>query len=84
MKYVDKKIPLIIRGAAKSFPAFSKWSIQFFRETPEIAKMAVQVDRDKKELNNISDFRHMKLTKFLDRFQTEELFLVEGIQKPMQ
>ena len=46
--------------------------------------MGVSVDRDKKELRNISDYRHMKFSKFLDRFQTEELYLVDGVKKQLQ
>ena len=47
-------------------------------------KMGVSVDRDKKELNNITDYRHMSFSKFLDRFQKEELYLVDGVKKQLQ
>eukprot|EP00794_Sanderia_malayensis_P009009 gene9009-9973_t len=82
--YVDKKVPFIIRGAAKALPAFAKWSESYFRSDPEIAKLKVSVDSDKKQLDNISNFRHMPFTTFLDRFKEEELFLVDGIKAPLQ
>ena len=81
---MDKKIPFVIHGAAKSFPAFTKWNDAYFRGTPEIANMYVSVDRDKKELPNISDYRHMKFEKFLDKFQKKEMYLVDGVKKPLQ
>eukprot|EP00795_Rhopilema_esculentum_P009058 gene9058-16704_t len=82
--YVDKKRPFIIYGAAKSSPAFTKWTHAYFKGNPEIANMHVSVDKDKKELNNISDYRHMKFGKFLDRFQSEEMYLVDGVKKQLQ
>lgn len=81
---MDKKIPFVIQGAAKSFPAFAKWNDAYFRGTPEIANMHVSVDRDKKELPDISDYRHMKFEKFLNNFQKKELYLVDGVKKPLQ
>ena len=83
-KYVDQKLPLIILGGVKTSPAFTKWSNSYFRQNPEIMKMGVSVDRDKKELNNITDYRHMTFSKFLDRFQKEELYLVDGVKKHLQ
>ena len=56
----------------------------YFKQKPEIMNMGVSVDRDKKELHNISDYRHMKFSKFLDRFQSEELYLVDGVKKQLQ
>ena len=83
-KYVDQKLPFIIRGGAKSSPAYTKWSVSYYRQHPEILEMGVSVDRDKKELNNITDYRHMKFAKFLDRFQKDELYLVDGVKKQLQ
>ena len=83
-KFVDQKLPFIIRDGAKSSPAFTKWNDAYFKSNPEISNMAVSVDNDKKELNNISDYRHMKFAKFLDHFRKEEMYLVDGVKKQLQ
>lgn len=84
VKFVDNKQPFIVHGGAKSSPAFTRWNDAYFRSNPEIMNMGVSVDRDKKELNNISDYRHMKFGRFLDRFQKEEMYLVDGVKKQLQ
>lgn len=81
--YVDKKIPLIIHGAATIFPGYTKWSQDYFRKSPDINSMLVSVDRDKKEIHNITDYRHMKFEKFLNRFQKDELYLVDSVKPPL-
>ncbi len=84
IKYVDKKVPVVIRGAAKQSPAFLNWNDAYFRKNPDIVSMHVSVDRDKKELPNITDYRHMKFKAFLDRYKSEELYLVDGVKPPLQ
>ncbi|XP_014476250.1 PREDICTED: jmjC domain-containing protein 7 isoform X2 [Dinoponera quadriceps] len=92
-EFVSKNIPLVIRGAVKYWPAVSKWSIPYLRETFGDEEISVAVtpngyaDAIVKADNAVEEFfvmpeeRNLTMSKFLDGLEYPREDSIFYIQK---
>ncbi|CAK8680367.1 unnamed protein product [Clavelina lepadiformis] len=76
-KYVKHGRPVLFKGAAKSFPSFKTWQgDSHLRE--KYGEWFIEVEEGKKE-NRSWGTEQMTFAEFLDRYKTEDIYLVQDI-----
>ena len=70
--------PVIFKGAAKSFPAFTKWTDEYFQASPHSVNHLVDVEEGKKENRN-DESRIMSLSDFVDIYRDEDIYCVSSL-----
>ena len=76
--YVIPGKPLIFKGAAKKFEAFSKWTDDYLKSLQESHNTPVQVEYGKKE-NREDPTDVIMFKEFLDVYNKEDIYLVNGV-----
>ncbi|XP_041462941.1 bifunctional peptidase and arginyl-hydroxylase JMJD5-like [Lytechinus variegatus] len=81
--YVDHvlgSLPVVFRNGAKLSPAFKSWSDTNLRLRPEAETTIIDVEIRKKE-DRKQPTQRMKFTEFLERYQTEDEYMVDTLPK---
>ncbi|KAM7449657.1 hypothetical protein ABFA07_002570 [Porites harrisoni] len=73
--------PLLLRGAAKSMPAYSKWTDGYLSE--RFGEVGIDVEEGKKENRSLATF-HFKLQDFISRYKNEDIYMVESLPLKMR
>ena len=70
-KYFKNPKPVVFKGAAKNWPAYSKWSPDFFKENYGETKVMLINNASVKDLDNlqISDVKTMGFKDFIEKMQ---------------
>lgn len=69
--YVDKGIPILIKGATKKWPAFERWNSDYFARIEDGLKLPIKtgnVAEGKREFIKLSDY-----TRLLDDFESNRV-----------
>ena len=77
-QYVIPGKPVLFKGAAKTFPAFSKWTDEYFKSLPESDTFSVFVEEGKKENRNDGS-QHVTFSEFLDKYKNEDIYYVNPV-----
>ena len=70
--------PVLFRGAAKTFPAFNKWTDEYFKSLPESDSFSAFAEEGKKE-NRGDGAKHLSFSDFLNVYQTEDIYYVNPV-----
>ncbi len=81
--YVDKSIPLLIRGAAKKSPAFKLWQDDYLKSHKEAETFQVFVENRKKE-NRTQGGYNIPLKKFIESYHDTDIYMVNGVPDHLQ
>ncbi|CAH3028941.1 unnamed protein product [Porites evermanni] len=73
--------PLLLRRAAKSMPAYSKWTDGYLSE--RFGEVGIDVEEGKKENRSLATF-HFKLQDFISRYKNEDIYMVESLPLKMR
>ena len=76
--FVWKSIPLVMKGAAKSFPAFSAWSDEYLLSHPETETWKMFVEKRKKENRSLGGV-DSTFKEFLLRYNTTDEYLIANV-----
>lgn len=77
-KYVIPGTPVLFRGAAKTFPAFTKWTDEYFQSLPESDTFTVFAEEGKKENRNDGS-KHLTFSEFLNVYKEEDIYYVNPV-----
>lgn len=77
-EFVSREKPVLFKDAAKNFPAFNKWSDEFFISLPESKKHQVTVETKKKE-NRLQPADEVSFRTFLKYYHKKDIYMVESI-----
>ena len=80
---MDKSVPLLIRGGAKSSPAFKLWENDYLKSHKESETTQVFVENRKKE-NRTKGGYNIPLKKFIERYQKDDIYMVNGVPEHLQ
>ncbi|KAJ8026801.1 Lysine-specific demethylase 8 [Holothuria leucospilota] len=78
MNYAYRGVPVVFRGGAKGFPAYSKWSDLYLKSIPEAQWTMVGVEINKKEDRTLPT-QTMPLREFIQRYQSHNEYLVTSV-----
>ncbi|XP_065057677.1 uncharacterized protein LOC135685618 isoform X2 [Rhopilema esculentum] len=81
--YVDKSVPLLIRGGAISSPAFKLWEDDYLKSHKESETTQVFVENRKKE-NRTKGGYNIPLKKFIERYKKDDIYMVNGVPEHLQ
>lgn len=76
--HVIPGIPVLFKGAAKSFPAYKLWTDQYLGSFEESKSYLVDIEEGKKE-NRSLGFQQPSFKKFLEMYQKEDVYFVSGV-----
>ena len=78
--YVKTKTPLLMRGIAKEFKAFTKWSDEYFANKLEgyNNEYEVYVEKEKKETRNVA-ISLMKMKTFLNEYEAHDFYMISSV-----
>ena len=76
--YLKKNKPLLMKGAAKSYPAYQKWSDDYFLTSPESANVNISIEQHKKEDRNLKP-KTSSLKDFILRYNTTSEYMVDSV-----
>ncbi|XP_014661936.1 PREDICTED: jmjC domain-containing protein 7-like isoform X2 [Priapulus caudatus] len=76
-RYVRPSKPVVLKGAARSLPAFQLWTDEYLRKAN--GALEVEVEEGKKEDRSLNVYV-MTLKQFLDNYLDEDLYLVESLK----
>lgn len=76
--YLKKNRPLLMKGAAKSYPAFKKWSDDYFLATPESANVNISIEQRKKE-DRLVKPEVSSLKDFILRYNDTSEYMVDPV-----
>jgi lysine-specific demethylase 8 len=77
-KFVIPGKPVLFRGAARTFPAFTKWTDQYFKSLPDSETFSVFVEEGKKE-NRDDGSRQLTFLEFLKAYKEEDIYYVNPV-----
>ncbi|EDV25231.1 uncharacterized protein TRIADDRAFT_56964 [Trichoplax adhaerens] len=77
-QHVSQSKPLVMRGAAKIYPAFSKWSDDYFLSLPETSTAEIDIQQRKKQ-NYSLPYLRATLAEFLHRYNHTDEYMVSYI-----
>ncbi|EDV25232.1 Lysine-specific demethylase 8 [Trichoplax sp. H2] len=77
-EYVWKSVPLVMKGAAKTFPAFQSWTDEYFLSFPETANWSMFVEKRKKEIRNLGG-EDATFKEFLLRYNQTDEYLIANV-----
>ena len=80
---MDKSKPLLIRGAAKSSPAFSLWKDDYLKSHKEAESFPVFVESRKKEVRDAGGYT-ISLKKFIETYHKTDIYMVNGVPDHLQ
>ena len=80
-KHVSKNMPLVFRGSLKQSPALHKWTDEYLKEKYGDLDVLVEI---KKENRTHGQNRRLTLAKFVDRYKTENMYIVTVLPDPMR
>jgi len=78
--YVVPGVPVLFKGAAKQFPAYEKWTDEFFLNHPLAKTSLISLEKGKKETRH-GGMEPVPLAEFVKRYTTEDLYCVTGLPK---
>lgn len=78
--YVLQGIPVLFKGAAKQFPAYEKWTDEYFLNHPAAKTSLISLERGKKETRQ-GGIKPVSLAEYVQRYTTEDLYCVSGLPK---
>lgn len=81
--YVDKSIPLLIRGGAKSSPAFKLWQDDYLKSHKEAETFKVFVENRKKEIRTEGG-NNIPLKEFIETYHDKDVYMVNGVPDHLQ
>ena len=67
-----------MKGAAKSYPAYQKWSDDYFLTSPESANVNISIEQHKKEDRNLKP-KTSSLKDFILRYNTTSEYMVDSV-----
>lgn len=76
--YVVKGIPVLFKGAAKQFPAYDKWTDEYFLNNPTAKTSLISLEKGKKETRQ-GGMEPVSLAEFVQRYTKEDLYCVSGL-----
>lgn len=76
--FVWKSMPLVMKGAAKSFPAFSAWSDEYLLSRPETETWKMFVEKRKKENRSLGGV-DTTFKEFLLRYNKTDEYLIANV-----
>lgn len=78
MNYAYSGVPVIFRGGAKSYPAFSRWSDLYLKSLPDARSTLVAVEINRKEKRSLPKLT-MPFQEFLTRYRSRNEYLVTAL-----
>eukprot|EP00111_Clytia_hemisphaerica_P020731 TCONS_00061125-protein len=78
--YNDNSRPVLFKGLAKKSPAFTLWDDEYLKNHPGADKSLVFVEKQKKE-NRTLGGTEISLKQFIETYQKEEIYMVNGCPK---
>ncbi|EDV25230.1 uncharacterized protein TRIADDRAFT_56963 [Trichoplax adhaerens] len=81
--YWAKSKPFIMKGAAKSYPAFTLWSDDYFLSFPEASTVNIFAEVQKKE-NRTLQPKFPTFQEFIQRYNTTQEYMVDKVPKFLQ
>lgn len=78
--HVIPGIPVLFKGVARDFPAFSKWTDEYFKSLPESEDYIVAVEEGKKENRN-DGASDMPFSEFVDIYKHDDIYYVDQVPK---
>ena len=78
--YIDNSRPVLFKGLAKKSPAFTLWDDEYLKNHPGADKSLVFVEKQKKE-NRTLGGKEITLKQFIETYQKEEIYMVNGCPK---
>ena len=76
--HVVPGIPVVFKGAATDFPAYSKWTDEYLKNLPESDITFVEAEIGKKE-NRADGVKESTFKEFLNSYKSEDIYLVESV-----
>ena len=74
---------MVFKGLAKKSPAFKLWDDEYLRNHPGADTSLVFVEKQKKE-NRTAGGRNISLKKFIETYQKDDIYMVNGCPKIIQ
>lgn len=81
--YLGTHTPLLMRGAAKTSPAFNLWSDDYFLSFKEAEELEVSAEQRKKE-NRTKSPESMTFKTFVRTYREKDIYLVNSVPKFLQ
>lgn len=82
-KYVIPSTPLLMKGAAKVSPAFTKWTDSYFINHPDSEKITIFAEGRKKEVRT-EPGASMSFKRFVEKYNTTDMYMVHGLPKHLR
>lgn len=76
--YILASLPVVFQNGAKLSPAFKTWSDRDLGLRPEAETTLIDVETRKKE-DRKQPTQRMKFTEFLERYETEDEYMVDSL-----
>lgn len=74
---------MLFKGLGKKSPAYKLWDDEYLRNHPGADKSLVFVEEQKKE-NRTKGGRNIALKKFIETYQKDDIYMVNGCPKIIQ
>ena len=78
-KHVKSRTPCVFRGAIKDSPAIKKWTDEYLKEKYGDLDVLVELKRE----NRTFSTGRMRYAEFIDRYKTDDLYVVTMLPKAM-
>ena len=76
--YIIPGKPVLFKGVATRFPAYHKWTDEYFKSIPESKDFLVDVEEGKKE-NRKDGARTLPFSEFIDIYKHEDIYCVNQL-----
>ena len=81
--YIDKGRPLLIKGAAKHSPAFTKWTDEYLSNVDGSEEAKIMAEPNLKEIRD-SEPMHMYFKEFREPYQKEKIYMVDPLPQHLR
>jgi len=84
-KYIRTRTPVIMRGLAKSFPAFDLWSDEYITEHFGDLEVRLEAKTEKETFTPIGEagVGRASFSEFFRRYKTDNMYCVSEVPEPM-
>lgn len=83
-RYAKPQVPVILRGAAKTMPAYKRWTDAYLKDKSGDEEVSVEPGKKENRTRVAIEGHQAPFGEFLDIYNKSDIYMVDSIPKPLE